>query len=163
MYNIFLGAVAYSRAYFGQGSGPVLLSNVQCVGTEASLIECYWSAHNTHTCLHSEDAGVMCQGVKVLLIAIYRIIAYLSTSNSVIVAGRCTQGSVQTSGTNSDRYGAVEVCVNGTWGTVCNDFWDDLDARVFCRQLGYSPYGMFINFIQNKVQLLIALFIRSPF
>lgn len=61
---------------------------------------------------------------------------------SVIVAGRCTQGSVRTSGTSSDRYGAVEVCVNGTWGAVCNDLWDDMDARVFCRQLGYSPYGM---------------------
>lgn len=69
-YKIFSGAVAYSRAYFGQGSGPILLNNVQCVGTEASLIECYWSAHNIHTCLHSEDAGVMCQGVKVLLIII---------------------------------------------------------------------------------------------
>ena len=94
---------------------------------------------------------------NLLLVVIYRIIiANLGISDSVVVAGRCTQGSVRTSGSNSDRYGAVEVCVNGTWGTVCNDFWDDLDARVFCRQLGYSPYGMFITFIQNKVQFLIA-------
>lgn len=64
---------------------------------------------------------------------------------TLIVAGQCTQGSVRTTGTNSDRYGAVEICVSGTWGTVCNDFWDNVDARVFCRQLGYSPYGMFIG------------------
>lgn len=33
--------------------------------------------------------------------------------------------------------GRVEVCLANTWGTICNNEWDETDALIICYQLGY--------------------------
>ena len=52
----------------------------------------------------------------------------------------CTTGAIRLQGGTSSR-GRVEVCNNNIWGTVCDDFWGDVDARVACRQLGLPTAG----------------------
>lgn len=53
-------ATAYIRAHFGQGSGAIILDDVQCTGSEDNLVDCPYD-RSTLDCTHSEDAGVRCQ------------------------------------------------------------------------------------------------------
>ena len=59
-----------------------------------------------------------------------------------ILIERCTTGNIRLYG-GTYYYGAVQVCIGGVWGSVCRDrFWDNNDASVVCKQLGFSPYGI---------------------
>ncbi|XP_043845854.1 scavenger receptor cysteine-rich type 1 protein M130-like [Dromiciops gliroides] len=52
------------EAAYGQGIGPVLLSNVRCQGNESSLWDCPADPWGQADCGHKEDASVKCSGVS---------------------------------------------------------------------------------------------------
>ena len=110
-----------SRAHFGQGTGPIHFAYVCCQGDEESLFDCSYSIN--FYCGHYEDAGVICQELECN-----------STDIHLVIGNYVTTG---------DR-GRVEVCFNGVWGTVCDDYWDRYDAMVVCRQLGLPTTGIIL-------------------
>ncbi|XP_065934945.1 uncharacterized protein [Magallana gigas] len=104
-------AISTGTARFGQGQGPIWMDDVSCQGTENDIFDCNKTLVN-HNCDHSDDAGVICSKPPI--------------------------NKVRLVGGNSSAQGRVEVFINGEWGTVCDDSFDDKDAAVVCLMLGYS-------------------------
>ena len=57
----------------------------------------------------------------------------------------CTEGDVRLQNGNTAQEGRVEVCKENLWGTVCSSGWSSIDARVVCRQLGFSSAGKVVS------------------
>ena len=134
-------------AIFGEGTGPIYLDDVFCMGNEARLTDCQHQGIESHNCLHIEDAGVVCSGE-------YSHTPHTSTytlSHTLfhgknkciadIILDPCSEGDVRLSGGRSSLEGRVGICFNKKWGRVCDDSWSTSDGNVVCRQLGFSPNG----------------------
>ena len=49
----------------------------------------------------------------------------------------CTDYDVQLVNGSTANEGKVLICINGVWGTLCDDYINNVDAGVICTQLGY--------------------------
>ena len=59
---------------------------------------------------------------------------------------RCPTGDIKLVGIVDHNHlaGRMELCdETGQWRSVCAGSWDKEDARVACRQMGYSDQGAF--------------------
>ncbi|XP_063963691.1 lysyl oxidase homolog 2A-like [Lytechinus pictus] len=103
-----------NAATYGQGIGPIWLWEVDCKGTETSIMECGHGAYNRSKCDHSQDLGIRCNAPD------------LGVKEDI----RLVEGRFETEG-------RVLINVDGQWGHPCGgDTWDMYDAKVVCRQLG---------------------------
>ncbi|XP_065928600.1 deleted in malignant brain tumors 1 protein-like [Magallana gigas] len=99
----------YEGAVYGQGSGPIWLDDVDCVGDEPKIQDCTHRGWGLHNCDHSKDVSISC----------------LPANETVRLVGGATQYE-----------GRLEVYRHGQWGTVCDDKINEKVSAVVCRTLG---------------------------
>jgi hypothetical protein len=103
----------------GPISMPIYTKQFRCSGHERRLFDCEKSDPSPPPCNHNHDLTIQCNSTRL-----------------------CIEGEVRLAGGNSSS-GRVEVCANEEWGTVCGDGWSNTEARLVCRQLGFSRFASF--------------------
>ncbi|KAM7114509.1 antigen WC1.1-like [Molossus nigricans] len=100
-------------AHFGEGSGQILLDDMNCTGKESHVWKCPSRGWGRHHCWHKEDAGVICSEFLAL-----RMVSE-----------------------HQECAGWLEVFYNGTWGSVCRSPMEAMTLSTICRQLGCGDSG----------------------
>ncbi|XP_046563218.1 scavenger receptor cysteine-rich type 1 protein M130-like [Haliotis rubra] len=108
---------------FGFGGGKIWLDNVNCNGTESSLASCSHRSWGLHDCSHTEDVGIICDPSDITM----KLSSY--------------------------KKGLLEVFHSGSWGTVCDDYFGQVEASVVCRALGYQGGKVISASSPNKMWL----------
>ena len=57
------------------------------------------------------------------------------------IGDKIKEGDIRLVGSGNPWEGRVEIFLSGVWGSVSDDGAGTTDARVICRQLGYSSYS----------------------
>ncbi|XP_069138032.1 scavenger receptor cysteine-rich type 1 protein M130-like [Argopecten irradians] len=105
------------------------VTNMNCDGTENRPQDCAYDS--SYMCPTKRYASVLCS----------------STSTVEDVAVRLRGDSF---------YGPVEVRRYGLWGYVCASEWDDADAEVTCRTLGYRAGKAVRNYVTDGEAIILG-------
>ncbi|GLC72806.1 hypothetical protein PLESTF_001295100 [Pleodorina starrii] len=123
----YVGSYAYDGRYYKFPPNPagmrIWLDQLTCADGAQGLSGCSWEEEAASSCNRESDVALVCLRTK-------------RPKQRFVCAGN--SGAVRLVAGRSPAEGLVQLCKGGLWGTVCDDGWDDTDAAVVCRQVGFA-------------------------
>ena len=129
---------------------PIVLDGVKCRNTEDSLGQC-GHLPVVEGCTHSDDAGANC---TIIIGTVGSINSKQHSEdnniNDTFLYPECDDGDIRLVPTAGDaeNEGRIDYCSGRRWVSICHDSWDNNDAKVVCRQLGFNVES---NFNENNI------------
>ena len=143
---VIIGASLYISSQFGDGNLQQLIWNVQCSGSETSLLNCSYQQDHGSLCEYGHTVGVRCYSKIIIL----QLLIYFVSDSTY-----CTEGNIRLVGGNSPNEGDIQICRSGVWGFICDYDWYYTNTIVLCRQLGYhSDNNCKFNLYHNILTIL---------
>ena len=141
---MIIGAIATYGFY--DSSWP-FITDLNCTGDEATLLDCPYNGLPDYNCPRRHDASIICRGKSLY---IHASVYTLNSSGINTPMSDCNDGDIRLEGGQTEYEGRVEMCLNKAWGTVCSNYnfltqsswyWDSRESNVVCRQLGHMELG----------------------
>ncbi|XP_019852771.1 PREDICTED: scavenger receptor cysteine-rich type 1 protein M160-like [Amphimedon queenslandica] len=117
--NIVCRGLGYSRAkglkildVSYSNLDPIWMDNVQCIGNENHLQDCYFDGWGHHT--------------------------HQTTCKSMFVSCKNENFDLKLYNRQNDNSGLLQVYYSGGWGFVCDSDWSLHNSHVACKQLGFG-------------------------
>lgn len=131
--------VIYSAGY-GPGSGQILIDEINCQGTEKSIMECRHNEWGENDCEHNEDAGVVCARKQVARPGTFPIRLSCPQYTTGGTCKSCPEKRGPAPGDCSLQTaveGIVQAYVGDKWVPLSGIGWNLKAASVACGELGY--------------------------
>ncbi|XP_046542992.1 uncharacterized protein LOC124253292 [Haliotis rubra] len=113
------GGFVQRQAGYGEGTGPVWLDSVACVGSEVTITQCPRGVWGTNGCGHDHDAGVTCSSAQ-------------RPNNFLLVTDSVDKKIYRMDGRT---YSYVDVPVSSADSPVAIDY-DYVDGRIIWTDVG---------------------------
>ena len=128
----------YTNSEYGEGQGPIVISNVVCEGWERSLTDCEHYNYGSFYCSHDQTIGIFCHNGKSSLKNTWASHAITLLLPSLAID--CDDGEIRLVWSeDNDKEGIVEICFGTLWGIISDNTWSDENAKVVCSQLNFTP------------------------
>ncbi|XP_058789027.1 uncharacterized protein LOC131662991 [Phymastichus coffea] len=146
--------------FYGNMDPPesFMVDQLKCRGNESTIRECDFDGWGNHNCEPEEAVGVVCKtNTDVCQDGHWKCDNSPDCIRTSFICDEvvdCSDGSdensahcdapfeIRLANGSSPMEGRVEIRHHGIWGTICDDDFSEVNAKVICRSLGYDGHAV---------------------